>query len=195
MQPSNVLVHTGRKGCGKDYLVQKLIENGAEHLGFKRVIRVSFSDELRELAHELFPWCPLNPSPEEKELVIEHPANALGLSPRGVWKRLADDNDPSLRKVDPEILVNRFKKRWDHIFQENPDTLYAITDWRTPQEEAYIIPNGWPRIRIIDGTDKATNDEFEAHTDKFEVDAQIVHLKTPETASAYIRAVEQIFGV
>lgn len=195
MQPFNVIVHTGRKGCGKDYLVQRLIERGVEGLGFTRAIRLSFSDELRILAHEIFPWCPLDPTPEEKEQVIDHPDNILGLTPRGVWKRLADDNDPSLRKVDPKVLVNRFIKRWDHVIQENPQNLYLITDWRTPQETDYIMSRGWPRVRILDGTESRSNDPFEDYTDKVPVDSIILHKKTEQTVNGYLTLVDALFGV
>ena len=66
----NVLVLTGMKQSGKDYMIERL----REHLqGKVRVIRMSFSDELRTVSHHLFPWRPLNPDNREKDSPINHP--------------------------------------------------------------------------------------------------------------------------
>lgn len=144
----NLRVLTARKRSGKDYLTQALIRRGVK--GYNAVVRLSFSDILRELANELFPWCPEFPSDIEKDQVINHSDNVLGLTPREVWLRLGDDGDQSLRTVDPSVLVNRFVKRHNDRIVNNRNILFIITDLRTPQEDKWLEEIGATKIRIND---------------------------------------------
>ncbi|AUR97876.1 P-loop containing nucleoside triphosphate hydrolase [Vibrio phage 1.244.A._10N.261.54.C3] len=162
----NIVVLCGRKGSGKDFLAERL--NG--------YVRLSFSDELRILAHDLFPWCPLDPSYKEKDQVIDHPDNVMGLTPRGVWLRLADNNDPSLRNIDPKLLVNRFMERHLHRIQTNPRTMFVVTDLRSPQEDERVEAMGWPKVRILQpNRDRDDEDSFEDYVDQIRVDREWVH--------------------
>lgn len=175
---NNVLVLTARRGTGKDYLTQCLIDAYPPCFGkYKKVQRLSFSDELRVLAHELFPWCPLDPDYQDKDIPVQHPDNVMGLSPRDVWKRLADDNDPSLRRIDPKILVNRFKARNIPVIEANPDTLFVITDLRTEVEDDFVNENGWYKLRIENPNPPKSLDEFENKIYTYRVDDIWVHHK------------------
>lgn len=180
----NICVFTGRKGSGKDTLFQTIRSKfiaGETPLSvkFDEIERCSFSDELRYLANELFPWCPVHPPYHMKEEPIDHPDNVLGLSPRGVWKHIAGEDVTSLRRVDPDILVNRFRERWGKRFEREPETLFVITDWRTEQEEAFIESqeDRWPRYRVIDGrpVGERTIDNFENMTDTFDVNLEVIN--------------------
>lgn len=192
VNPSNVLVLCGRKGSGKDFLAAALMKNWE---WTTQTQRLSFSDELRALAHDLFPWCPLDPSYEEKDQVIDHPDNVLGLTPRGVWLRLADNNDPSLRNVDPKILVNRF---WAHHGAEiqsshNREITYIITDLRTPQEDELVERMGWPKVRIVEpNRERDDEDGIEEYVDSIRVDREWVHHRNGD--GGFTKMIEELLA-
>lgn len=196
----NLLVLTGRRGSGKDYLTKCLIETGVD--GFREIKRLSFSDMLRHIAHDLFHWCPLDPSPEEKDVVIDHPDNVLGLTPREVWLRLADNNEPSLRKVDPKVIVNRFAKEYRDEIIGSSEVLYVITDLRTPDEDYWLLYTfAYPhyRIRIKDAVGKAYNngsnaDNFEDDTDRFIVNHEHHHDRTPHSIRTFCEHVDVVMN-
>ncbi|QJT71476.1 hypothetical protein GR28A_00188 [Vibrio phage vB_VcorM_GR28A] len=200
---SNLLVLTGWRRVGKDKITERIVERGVK--GYARVQRLSFSDMLRLLANDIFPWCPVNPSDEEKDKPILHPDNVLNLSPRQVWLRLADDNDASLRKVDPDILVKRFDTLNRRTILDNPDVLFIITDWRTENEEKWLA--GLSSImdyyvaRICDDRTEeerrnqglAPND-FEAKIDHFRVHFEYEHNRTDESAIAFAEAIDRLYA-
>ncbi len=198
----NLLVETGRKRSGKDYLAQALIDNGVR--GFSEVIRCSFSDELRILANELYPWCPAFPEDHLKDVPCPHPDNLLGLSPRALWLRLADDNDMSLRKIDGKLLVNRFIARWEDRIINETDKLFVITDLRSADEVAWLDNLRkniqFVIIRIIDDRNpdvrKASvkEDDFENYLGTIAVDHEYYHTFNDESVFAYIDSVSDMYG-
>ncbi|QZI90424.1 hypothetical protein MYOV003v1_p0100 [Vibrio phage 207E48.1] len=186
--PTNVLVLCGRKGCGKDFLTTCVKDAWQWN---SAVVRLSFSDELRKLAHDLFPWCPLDPTYEEKETVIDHPDNIMGLTPRGVWLRLADNNDPSLRKIDPKLLVNRFISNNLPTIKAYQDTTFIITDLRSPQEDEWVEMMGWPKVRILQpDRERADEDSFEDYVDTLRVDREWTHHRNGD--GGFTRMIEEL---
>ena len=195
---TNVLVLTGRRGSGKDTFVEDLVKNNyfLREIGFKSgAVRLSFSDQLRYLSHELFDWCPLNPTYEEKDQPINHPSNVLGLTPREVWKHVAGDGPTSLRNIDPNLIVKRFAKANDLYINQNPNTLFVISDWRTLEEKVWVDEHtvAQQRIRILDGTGIPPKDSFEDHTDTFEVAGEVTNMRDKQFLDRCYVAVNKLF--
>ena len=86
----------GISGSGKDYLAQHLIDNF-------NFTRFSFSDQLKKLAHTIYPWLQIDYPPIEKEEALNITVSTGELilsSPREVWLQLNN-----LRKVENLIFI------------------------------------------------------------------------------------------
>lgn len=128
----------GEYKSGKDHFALHLAET-------QGAIRLSFSDEVRRLATQLFPWLPFHISPEEKDVPFRHERNPHNLTPRQIWLTVG-----KVRDVDPFFFVNKFIDTHDlildHCFRQ--DNLYIITDFRTPQEWYFLQSCRIPVIKI-----------------------------------------------
>jgi hypothetical protein len=132
-----IVAFMGEYKSGKDFFCNHLTRtHGA--------IRLSFSDEVRRLANQIFPWLPMDITPEQKDIPFIHEHNPNNLTPRQIWLTVG-----KVRDVDPFYFVNQFVDSnecvFDHCFA--PDNLYIITDFRTPQE--YWLLSQDPPIPII----------------------------------------------
>lgn len=196
---SNLLVLTGRRGSGKDTMTKDLVGNTyyLNQIGYNNAFRISFSDELRLLSNDLFDWCPVNPSYEDKDRIIDHPDNLLNLSPREVWKHVAGDGPTSLRHVDPKLVIKRFARRWEDYIIQNPRTLFIVTDWRTLQESEWVLAasDTRQRLRIVDGTGKAPLDEFERHVDTFDVFGEVTNMRVDESIDDFYEQLGKMYPV
>ncbi len=172
IQNVNVLVLTGFKGVGKDHLINMLKEDGV------KLERLSFSDELRSISHEIFPWLPFEISVEEKDKVWEHPDNVQRLTPREIWKSIADDKTGVLY-IQPDLLVEKFIE--NQLMKINPEEtkLIVISDLRK-REEFHLcqqLRSYCKQLRIMRITDNSDRfisgnfpDEVERHIPSFPVD-------------------------
>lgn len=123
---------------GKDHFTDHLVKTQGAH-------RLSFSDEVRRLSHQLFPWLPFDVSPEEKDKPFKHENNPNNLTPRQIWLTVG-----KVRDVDPFYFVNSFIENNDNILDEcfRSDRLNVITDFRTPQEWRFLDLANIPVVKI-----------------------------------------------
>ena len=153
-----IVAFMGEYKAGKDYLCEHLAKT-------QGAVRLSFSDEVRRLATELFPWLPFNISPEQKDKPFKHEQNPNNLTPREIWLTVG-----KVRDVDPYFFVNRFIEyndaELDRCFRD--DNLFIITDFRTPQEYDFLRCSCIPIIKI-DREDRSglPPSEFEEYVRQF----------------------------
>lgn len=188
----NVLVLTGMKQSGKDYMIERL----REHLqGKVRVIRMSFSDELRTVSHYLFPWCPLNPDNREKDSPINHPKNRQGYSPRDIWKIVAHDKT-GICHIQDDVLLDMFmRNQMNSEFMSDPDALYVISDLRKRVEWQMTQDLGFKRIRIMNPAAQRPmkEDDVEYLIPHFQVDAEILNERDDKGVETFIKTVKGMY--
>lgn len=128
----------GEYKSGKDFFTDYLVEK-------EDAVRLSFSDEVRRLATEIFPWLPFHITPEQKDVPYIHSQNPNKLTPRQIWLTVG-----KVRDVDPYFFVNKFSKRHEYLWDEFHDDsrLYIITDFRTPNEWDFIQAEQIPVLKI-----------------------------------------------
>jgi hypothetical protein len=144
----------GRKGSGKDVCAKIL----ADHFNFEVF---SFSDQLKRIAHQHFPWLHEDYPQELKEKKIwVSPYDGKEWSPRDVWTALN-----VLVQIDPDILVNGLHMhRMRKMFALCDDTLmrHCIKDLRphNPDELAYCIAQDFMIIYIENGKDPISEENL-----------------------------------
>jgi len=134
-----IVTFMGERKSGKDYFCDFLVrEYGAT--------RLSFSDEVRQLAVKIFPWMPFDFDPAVKDLPFVHEKNPNGLTPRQIWVDVVG----KVRNVVPNYFVDAFEERNTVPLQQmhRTDRLYIITDFRTPQENDFLKKHKIPVIKI-----------------------------------------------
>lgn len=132
---SKIIALCGERKSGKDFFCEHLerVEEGVQ--------RLSFSDEVRRLACELHPWLPFYFSPEEKDKPFLHPNNPRRLTPRDIWLNVG-----KVREVEPDYFVKRFKTEQ---YEQFDGKMGIITDFRTPEEYAFLKEAGIPIFKIV----------------------------------------------
>lgn len=140
-----IIALTGEKRVGKDYLTNYMVtQHGAN--------RLSFSDTVRDIADELFPW--LNSydylHDDSKDKVVDHPKNVFGLTPRQIWIKL---NELRLN-VDPTMFLDKFiRDKYEKLTIDpdfyDPERLWIITDMRMWEEHQWIASQEIPVIKIV----------------------------------------------
>lgn len=153
-----IFAFMGEYKSGKDFLCDHLVQT-------QGALRLSFSDEVRQLATDIFPWLPFDISAEEKDVPFKHEQNPNNLTPRQIWLLCG-----KVRDVDPHYFVNKFIEHNDAILDQcfRDDNLFVITDFRTPQEWDFLRS---AMIRVVkvereDRTGLPPND-FEEYVRKF----------------------------
>lgn len=128
------LAFTGEAGSGKDYIVEHLIKD----YGY---MRVSFSDQLKKLAHTIYPWMKKDYSPQEKEqpLNIEVNGELITMTPRQIWLHLN-----KLRDVEDGLFVRMLQDEMNLLNVEN----IVISDIRTQNELDWCIRNGFTTVYV-----------------------------------------------
>ncbi|ACV50253.1 putative deoxynucleotide monophosphate kinase [Delftia phage PhiW-14] len=153
----NVLCLCGERQRGKDYLTALL----GRKFG---ATRLSFSDEVRRLAGDLHPW--FDPWEEQyKERVYPAIENVNNLTGREILLSAG-----RIRDVDPAYFVKKFMAhQLPHVLAE-PDRLFVITDFRTPDEYAgFLEPNGIPTLKVTRDMDDLPH-PFEEWIRQFKAD-------------------------
>lgn len=187
-----VLVLTGLKQSGKDYMIERLRERLQ---GTRNVVRLSFSDELRAISHYLFPWCPLNPGNIEKDSPIDHPKNKHNLTPRDIWKIVAHDKT-GICYVQDDILLDLFVR--NQLSAENmadPEAFYVISDMRKFVEWEMVSEKRFKMIRIMNPQDQrpTKEDDVEYLVQHFKVDAEVFNSRDSESVERFIQTVAGLF--
>jgi hypothetical protein len=169
-----IIAITGYKRSGKntvsDYLKSKY--------GFTDY---AFAKPIKEVASLIFGWS-MDHIENSKELVDER----FGISPRQFLQWMGTEAmQYNLPNHYPEMKEKVGRSIWVKIFEElyhcNPNTDYAISDFRFPHEEkalknlgAYTIKVINPRIGNVD------THESEKHIDQFKCDYFIYNTDTFE---------------
>lgn len=184
MQYPNLVFFTGRKRSGKDFCVEALAKADG-------VARLSFSDELRRVAHHIYPWLPVIIPDSMKDLPYPHPLNHKGLTPRDIWKHLGGDD--GLRHVQPGLFLYHFKlNQLPHVVA-NPGRKFAVTDLRTPQEYEFALSTGCPIIRVSKPDRSGiVEDKIEDFIDQMEVSHEFTNqLDGEEAFLKFYRGINQ----
>lgn len=147
-----VLALTARSESGKDFLTNYNINE----LGYTRV---SFNDQIKKLANQLYPWCDLDYPSKLKNIPIQHDANVLGLSPREIWRSL-----DVLCNTDPLLYINTAIVEAKRIISNGGDVIFP--EIRKDVEMEAVRSLGATVIKITapvmtDRTDENIIDEFE----------------------------------
>ena len=145
------LAFMGISGAGKDYYVTHLVKTYS-------YTRLSFSDQLKRITKNIFPWIEQDYPPElkEKPLNIETSfGEEITLSPREIWLKMN-----FLREIEDGIFVRMMKDEVINLSRKfnklielgeipdfNPDKI-VISDIRTPPEYKMCKENGFKIIRI-----------------------------------------------
>lgn len=133
----NIIAFMAEFQSGKDYFCAHL----GEKIGAQRL---SFSDEVRRIAHDIFPWFPFDIDPALKDVPYIHPMNPKNLTPRDILLTVG-----KLRDVESTLFVRKFGEKQYQAALDNPTVPYIITDFRTPDEWDFIKNKGIPVIKII----------------------------------------------
>lgn len=153
----SVIALMGERKSGKDYFCEYIDKH---FYG----TRLSFSDEVRRLAVEVFPWLPFDVPAETKDEPFPHIYNPNGLSIRDIWKLVG-----KVREVDSKYFVRKFKA--NQFVGKDPQLstrLHIITDFRTADEWDFIRENKIPVIKIIrENRDGIEPDPFEEYVREF----------------------------
>jgi len=187
-----VLVLTGFKQSGKDYLTGRL----AQALkGKRKVVRLSFSDELRVISHYIFPWLPLAPDNEVKDRPFLHPKNKSEATPRQIWKMVADDKT-GICAIQDDVLVDHFERNQLSMATDS-SILYVVTDLRKVAEDALVERNGFKKIRILnpDSQRPMKEDDVEYNIPLFRVDGELMNERDERSVDQFLSMVKTIFPI
>ena len=96
MKKPLIIALCGKKGVGKDTLFKAVAD-----LGFQRL---SFSDQLKDICSDVFPWLALVYPQGEKDRKQFNSKNGL-MSPREVWLSMN-----VITEIDEDVLVRRLER-------------------------------------------------------------------------------------
>jgi len=96
---------------------------------------LSFSDGLKKIAHDIFPWCNLDYLPDEKEnkVIYTNPDTGKVYSPRMVWETL-----DCLPQIDPDVFIRPLHDLQENTLAQGQHRL-CIKDIRRPRELEYCL--------------------------------------------------------
>ena len=129
------LAFTGIAGAGKDYLVNYLVKNN-------NFYRLSFSDQLKKLATQIYPWLKRDYQPKIKEtpLNLTLPSGeVITKTPREIWLSLN-----SLRDVEEGIFIRMLQEEMNLLHVDN----IVISDIRPQIEWDWCKANNFKTIYI-----------------------------------------------
>lgn len=130
----------GVSGSGKDFLSDYLTNN-------ENFIRLSFSDQLKKLSHQIYPWMKINYQPEEKNIPLNIPLSTGDIithSPREIWLNL-----DHLRDVEEKIFIRMLEEEISCLKKTNSSmNNIIITDIRSNSEFLWCRENQFIIIYI-----------------------------------------------
>ncbi|MGR5463217.1 adenylate kinase [Photobacterium damselae] len=123
----------GVSGSGKDFLSSYLISN-------ENFTRLSFSDQLKKISHQIYPWMELNYNPEEKTAPLNitlQTGEVITHSPRDIWLNL-----DHLRNIEEKIFIRMLEDEMSSLKKNDPtiDNI-VITDIRSTSEFLWCQEN------------------------------------------------------
>lgn len=142
----------GASGSGKDFVVSKIIEK------YPEFIRLSFSDTLKEITHNIFPWMKKDYSPQEKEKALNLETSLgekIQLSPRDIWLKMN-----FLRNIEDKLFVRKLDEELSSLEQQGLEH-FIISDLRTPPELEYVLSKGFTLIRISNPNNFHKENDFD----------------------------------
>lgn len=170
---------TGTTGAGKDTLVDAAIED-LQQRGLTP-LKVSFSDELRDLSTHIFPWLPKTTDQFIKNAPFEHDKNPNNFTPREIWKRVAS----TIRGIQDDVLACRAQQTIQELLMiPTSHTIIFIPDLRSKPEDKVLTElrdNGCRlvKVRVVDPKVSIENCEIiDEPTWFFNVDYELTNLKT-----------------
>lgn len=134
----NIVALVARKRCGKDTLADVLGQEYGAH-------KLSFSDGVRAITSDLFPWVPSEVPDSIKDNVVSHPANVRGLTYREIWRTV----DHLRANVDPQLFINWFRDNQLQMAVNNPSLSFVIARVSTAEEFELLKSLGIKTVRII----------------------------------------------
>jgi dephospho-CoA kinase len=145
----------GVSGAGKDYIADYLIEN-------YQFMRFSFSDQLKRLAHHIYPWLESDYPPivKEKPLdIVLDTEEHITRSPRDIWLHLN-----ALRDIEQKIFIRMLSEEIKAVQEQSRTANLLISDIRSTDEFRWCQSNGFQVIHI-----KHEKQIYQ----EYEIDAQI----------------------
>ncbi|AXF41387.1 hypothetical protein SHAb15599_00018 [Acinetobacter phage SH-Ab 15599] len=185
---SKLIVLCGERNTGKDFLTQA-VTNHMKQYGI-RVHRLSFSDEVRRIAYNIFPFLKDVPEEKKNDPIYGEPNNPYNYS----WRDIIKAVGRMLRDVDPAIFA---KKWWTNQGQRVVDgtdkDIFFVTDMRTQNEYDLIEAEGTlddvTFVKLVSDTGLPP-DDFEAWTRDFQGDFLFKNERDEASAKSFCEIVE-----
>jgi hypothetical protein len=136
------IAFSGFNGCGKDYCADYLQDNFDYRV-------FSFSDQHKNIAHQLFPWLEFDYPPSEKEIVVfTNPETGEEFTPRKIWETLdiLPQIDPAINVEPLDVQIGKYMSLFGS--GQRTDGKILIKDVRRPSELDYVKKNGYVLVYI-----------------------------------------------
>lgn len=145
----------GTSGSGKDYLASYLISN-------HQYTRLSFSDQLKKLAVQIYPWMEIDYPPEQKTIPLNTTLSTgeiIKFTPRDVWLNLN-----SLRNIESKIFIRMLSEEINELLERDKYSgNVIITDIRSTDELIWCKKNEF----IIVYIERESNNYEKYEIDKY----------------------------
>lgn len=194
---------SGPKFSGKDTIVEmysNMLDRKLCILGqqWPRVAVDSFSDVLKKIAHDFFPFMAFDYSSEAKEtlVVYKNPDTGVEYTPRMIWQAL-----DVLPEIYPDVFVNQVER---FITETDTWPVHIIKDVRRPAELRWVKANGFKLVMIetddprsLNATHKSESfyEMFREHTDYVIVNNKNVENYEHILDEQLVRMTFELFGV
>ena len=180
-EPLRVVVLTGRKKAGKDTMALELIKQG--------YTRLSFSDQLKRICSNLFPFLEVDYPQEIKDTKFIE-GDGVMLSPRDIWLKMN-----VITEIDKNILVDSLRDELESLMCKGVRK-FVVTDLRKNEEYDWVKAFDYPIIKIVDGAsrDGIVEDELENFIDTIRANVEFVNYKDPESKVRFTTVVEEVLN-
>lgn len=171
-----VVVLTGRKFSGKDTMVKSILPFG--------FTRLSFSDQLKRICVNLFPWMDFDYPQGDKD---RKQFSNNTLSPRDIWLKMN-----VVTEIDRNILVSSLVEEME--LDHRGKKLFVISDLRKPEEYEWVKMNGYPIIKIVEpNRNVKTEDELENFIDSIVPDHVVCNYKDEQSLIVFQNLIRDLY--
>jgi len=178
MKKPLIIALCGKKGVGKDTLFKSVAD-----LGFQRL---SFSDQLKEICSDVFPWLALDYPQGEKDRKQFQTKNEL-MSPREVWMAMN-----VVTEIDENVLVSRLERQLNNMIAHD-QRLFIITDLRKEEEYRWVKKNEIPIICVHDFHTR-NEDAVESYIDQIVGDFDFYNYKNEQSITNFQQLIQEILN-
>lgn len=178
MKKPLIIALCGKKGVGKDTLFNSVSEQGFQ--------RLSFSDQLKEICSDIFPWLALDYPQGEKDRKQFEGKFGL-LSPRDVWMAMN-----VITEIDENILVSRLERQLNNMIAHD-QRLFIITDLRKEEEYRWVKKNEIPIICVHD-FDTRNEDAVESYIDQIVGDFDFYNYKNEQSITNFQQLIQELLN-